>query len=75
VTEREKGMAKATTCTLNGRTITIAEALALRTKRGLQGSLRCIECGEKVRAHRKGTTDQAAHFEHHVKNPKCSRSA
>lgn len=67
-------MAKATNCTLDGRTIEIAEALALRRGSGAQPSFRCVECREKVRAHRKGTTGQAAHFEHQVRNLKCRRS-
>jgi hypothetical protein len=31
-------------------------------------------CGEIVRAHRRGITGQAAHFEHRTKNPRCSLS-
>jgi hypothetical protein len=32
---------------------------------------RCVECGQRVRAHKKGTTGQAAHFEHMAANPRC----
>jgi len=66
-------MVKATTCRLNGRNIDIADALALR-QRGERITFRCRECGEKVRAHKKDATGQAAHFEHFTKNSRCSLS-
>lgn len=66
-------MPKATTCKLNDRTIDITEALALRArKRDIV--FRCAKCGEHVRAHKKGTTEQAAHFEHLSANPRCPLS-
>lgn len=33
---------------------------------------RCPECHGRVRAHKAGTTDQRAHFEHMNANPGCS---
>ncbi len=51
----------------------IGMATQIRDKE-LRGSFRCVECGERVRAHRKGTTGQAAHFEHLQANPKCTLS-
>lgn len=41
-------------------------------KTGEQG--RCVECKEPVRAHRGSIDGMAPHFEHHARNPKCSRS-
>ena len=67
-------MAKATACLLNGRRIEIAEALRLRQAEGMTPPFRCIECGKQVRAHKRGTTGQAAHFEHQERNPSCSLS-
>lgn len=53
--------------------IHVDEALTLR-EAGLRPEYRCVECHEPVRAHKKGTTEQAAHFEHLVHNPECSLS-
>jgi hypothetical protein len=64
---------KATRCKLNDRTIDIDEALTLRARRS-RPVFRCLECGEPVRAHKKGTTHQAAHFEHRTANPRCPLS-
>lgn len=54
-------------------TIDIDTALMLR-----EGSSKveycCVDCGQPVRPHRKGTTDQAAHFEHLERNPNCALS-
>jgi hypothetical protein len=36
---------------------------------------RCPECHGRVRAHKAGTTDQRAHFEHMVANPGCTLKA
>ena len=66
-------MPKATTCILNGRSLGVAEALALR-QRNPKIAFRCSKCGEPVRAHKKGTTGQAAHFEHFSKNQNCELS-
>lgn len=66
-------MPKATQCKLNGQTISIDEALAIRDRRA-GVVFRCVECGERVRAHRTGTTQQAAHFEHFSANPRCRLS-
>ncbi len=66
-------MPKATVCLFAGRQIDVNEALELRkAKKALE--LHCTLCGEPVRAHRKGTTGQAAHFEHRTKNPSCALS-
>ncbi len=67
-------MPKATMCKLNDRTISIEEALAIRTRKTAD-EFRCLECDERVRAHKMGTTHQAAHFEHMVANPQCRLSA
>ena len=63
VTERTK-------CKLNGRVIGIDDALAIR-KRKSDAVFQCVKCGERVRAHSRGSTNQAAHFEHFNANPKC----
>lgn len=67
-------MPKATFCHLEGRQVDIAEALQLRETGKNSPVFRCTGCGESVRPHRTGTTGQAAHFEHQVKNPRCSLS-
>ena len=67
-------MPKATYCHLEGRQIDISEALQLREAGKNSPVFRCTVCGEHVRAHRRGTTGQAAHFEHRAKNPLCSLS-
>lgn len=68
----EKKMPKATTCRLNGETITVADALRLRDQAGSRyPEFRCVSCGELVRPHKTGTTGQGAHFEHRKANPRC----
>ena len=67
-------MPKATFCYLEGRQIDIDEALQLREAGKSSPAFCCTACGEHVRAHRRGTTGQAAHFEHRVQNPHCSLS-
>ena len=53
--------------------IGIDDALSLR-----EGQVRpgfwSIECHQAVRPHKRGTTGQAAHFEHSDRNAKCSLS-
>lgn len=66
-------MPKAIKCKLNDRTISIDEALAIRNRKS-PVIFQCVECGERVRAHKKGTTQQAAHFEHMVANSRCRLS-
>ncbi len=66
-------MPKATRCFLGSRTLDIDEALAIPEIQ-VRRKFRCIECGERVRAHKEGTTQQAAHFEHLSANPRCSLS-
>lgn len=61
-------MPKAVTCTLNGQTIGVDEALARKVKTG-----RCVECDKPVSAFRKSAVGDA-HFEHRRRNPKCSLS-
>jgi hypothetical protein len=34
--------------------------------------MRCPECHGRVRAHSTGKNGEAAHFEHHERNPGCS---
>ena len=70
-------MPRSVHCRLGEDAIGIAEALELRRDaRGGQGPpFRCLECGQPVRAHRGGTTGQAAHFEHINRNPACRLSA
>ena len=67
-------MPKATTCKMNDRAIDIVEALAIRDRKP-NVEFHCRECGEPVRAHEKGTTGQAAHFEHMTANPHCRLSS
>jgi predicted RNA-binding Zn-ribbon protein involved in translation (DUF1610 family) len=62
-----------TTCILNGSRIDIQTALEIRGRKS-PADFRCPECGERVRAHKKGTTGQEAHFEHLSSNPRCSLS-
>jgi len=65
---------KSTTCILNGRELDIQAALEIRERKS-SVDFRCHECGERVRAHKKGTTGQEAHFEHLSANPRCSLSS
>jgi hypothetical protein len=53
--------------------VDIETALALR-EAGVKPDYRCVKCEQPVRPHKKGTTDQAAHFEHLVRNTDCSLS-
>ena len=66
-------MPKATKCNLNGHEIDVAEALAIR-ERDPNVVFHCTECDQRVRAHKLGTTGQAAHFEHLAANEGCSLS-
>jgi hypothetical protein len=66
-------MPKATTCIVNGESIEIGAALEMRSGK-TPADLRCVECDEPVRTHKKGTTGQKAHFEHATANPGCSLS-
>ena len=50
--------------------ISIDKALGLHPER----VKRCSECHGQVRAHKLGTTDQRAHFEHFRAHEGCSRS-
>lgn len=59
-----------TECRLNGRVIGIDDALAIRKRKG-DVVFSCVKCGERVRAHSRGSTTQAAHFEHFAANPNC----
>ena len=72
-------MPKATDCKLYGELIGVEEALYLRDEAKRQRRpyppFRCRECGEFVRPHKKGTTDQAAQFEHRESSPGCSLGA
>ncbi len=65
-------MALSTTCSLDGKTISINDALALRTT-GKSRHFKCVECNEPVRAHKAGG-DAKAHFEHFKLNLSCPYS-
>ena len=71
-------MPRAIRCRLNGEVIDVGRALALREQaaaaRRARPDFRCVGCGERVRAHRTGTTGQEAHFEHLRGNPRCRLS-
>jgi predicted RNA-binding Zn-ribbon protein involved in translation (DUF1610 family) len=64
---------KSTTCIMSGQQIDIQAALEIRGNKS-SAVITCPECGERVRAHKKGTTGQGAHFEHLSSNPRCSLS-
>ena len=65
-------MGRLVLCQWEGRTLTIDEALALRSQRSASSlQFFCLDCGQRVRAHKAGTTGQGAHFEHLVRNPLC----
>ena len=68
-------MLKSTECLLDGRRVSIEEALSIRQSRGRSDSppFRCTECGHRVDAHRDGP-GSPARFEHRVRNPDCSLS-
>ena len=66
-------MPKATTARAGKHILPIERALEMRTS-GYRPDFRCTECDEPVRPHKKGTTGQAAHFEHEVRNPECTLS-
>ena len=72
-------MPKATTCKLYGQIIGVDEALYSRDEarrcRKPYPPFRCRECGELVRPHKRGTTDQAAHFEHRERSLGCPLGA
>jgi hypothetical protein len=66
-------MAMSTTCKIavgkSWKTIDIQQAIEMKVH-----DARCIECGERVRPHRKGRNGAAAHFEHLARNFDCSLS-
>ena len=68
-------MPRITTCLLDGKPTTIAEALALRDgaqkRKAAPPQLRCDECTYPVEAHKDGTTGGKAHFEHVDENQQC----
>lgn len=66
-------MPRATTCFLDGKTITVAQALELRSRRQRHNAFRCRHCDEPVRPHKAGN-NMAAHFEHLARNPSCPLS-
>ena len=70
-------MPKSTFCRYGGDRLGVAEALEIRRRSspGRQPRFSCEGCGKPVRAHKAGTTGQAAHFEHLEKNPSCRFSA
>lgn len=68
-------MSKSTECLFEGRPISLDEAISIRYRKGSTGLplFSCIECGERVDAHREGR-GSPARFEHRTRNPKCSLS-
>lgn len=50
----------------------IEEAVRIKETGGILPTLVCPACHEPLRAHKRGTTNQQAHFEHRRKNPACS---
>lgn len=68
-------MPRATTCLFENREIGIDEALRFRDDGGRTptSQLLCVECKERVKAHRSGGSG-GAHFEHFRRNSDCSRS-
>ena len=67
-------MARLTTCVLDGRTISINEALDIKTARPKTSpNFRCPECNQPVRPHKAGG-HASAHFEHLDRNHNCSQS-
>ena len=68
-------MAAMKSCSYNGISLAIDEALRLRRESERLGAttptFTCSSCGQVVRAHKEGTTGQQAHFEHLKKNPAC----
>ncbi len=74
IEERSFQCRKPPSASLEGRQIDVNEALELRKAKGASPKFRCTLCDEPVRPHRKGTTGQAAHFEHRTKNPNCALS-
>ena len=66
-------MGRMVVCQWEGRSLKIEEALELRSQRPASSlQFYCLCCGQRVRAHKAGTTGQGAHFEHFVRNPTCS---
>ena len=68
-------MPRITTCLLDGKPTTIAEALELREearRRDVDApEFRWDECTYMVEAHKDGTTGGKAHFEHVDENQQC----
>jgi hypothetical protein len=73
---REHHMPLAVFCSFEDGRLAIEDALELRSRAPRRRKLPflCEECGQPVRPHRAGTTGQAAHFEHHRRNPDCRLS-
>lgn len=70
-------MPRSVVCNYEGDRLGIEEALEIRHRSSSGTLLRftCVQCGKPLRAHKAGTTGQAAHFEHFERNPACSFSA
>ena len=68
-------MPKIIMCLLEGKPISINEALTLRDDASKRKSghlpFRCDECGRPVDAHKEGATGGGAHFEHEDENSDC----
>jgi hypothetical protein len=70
-------MPKMTNCNLNGKSVTVNEALRLRddarSGKIANPNFVCDECHQPVRPHKTGG-HASAHFEHLERNPQCSQS-
>lgn len=66
-------MATMTSCILNGKKISVDEAIIMRDAHRTSPEFVCNECGKRVRPHRQGG-HAPAHFEHLRRNSDCSQS-
>jgi hypothetical protein len=70
-------MPMATSCKLNGKNVSVDKAVDLRDdarrQRASDPDFRCHICKKPVRPHKAGPNN-AAHFEHLDRNPKCPLS-
>lgn len=67
-------MKAADKCKHDGEELSISEALALRETNRTPLFFTCLVCGEPVRAHKAGSNNSPAHFEHFERNYSCPHS-
>lgn len=60
--------------TAMGRTEVVTIEMVETVQRARDRDYRCMECDQPVRPFRDGGDKHPAHFEHHERNPECSRS-